>query len=128
MTCVCQRTSDHNRDRASRMMIKKMRGSQRNSLTMWKRQILVERRSPATAGFAFIDAHQTFADRSGNGGLSKASPEANWDSRRASDEPSGLVGCHFYSWARVSSIRQSNVCCRFQAKKKALHPLMLQGP
>ena len=64
----------------------KMRGRQRNSLTMWKRQILVERRSPATEGFAFIDAHQTFAARSGNGGLSKASPEANWDSRRALDD------------------------------------------
>ena len=31
-------------------------------------------------------ASKTFAARSGNGGLSKASPEASWDSRRASDD------------------------------------------
>ena len=53
MTCVCQRTSDHNRDRTSRMMIKKMRGSQRNSLTMWKRQILVEKALASHGGLRF---------------------------------------------------------------------------
>src|SRR5215831_21215398 len=105
------------------MMIKKMRGSQRNSLTMWKRQILVERRSPATEGFAFIDAHQTFAARSGSGGLSKASPEANWDSRQALDDTERVHRVPFlFVGGRKKPFDNQMFVDDFRPRKRALHP------
>jgi len=87
------------------MMIKKMRGSQRNSLTMWKRQILVERRSPATEGFAFIDAHQRHSPLAAvTVDCRKPAQRRTGTLGRHSMIPSGFIGCHFYSLAGAKNL------------------------